>query len=148
MYRHIDGAATVVLNLDHLLIARPLWHAHQSAKLAYAVVDVHHVVANLELLYLLQRQRHLAATCLVRTQVVFVETVKHLVVGEDAEVLVVVDKTCVEGSFDRLEASTQYLIQTGELLGTVSQDEEAIAVGQALRQRLLQKVKVLVELGL
>ena len=152
MYRHIDGAATVVLNLDHLLIARPLWHAHQSAKLAYAVVDVHHVVANLELLYFLQRQRHLAATGFVGAQVVLMEAVENLVVGEDTQLQVVIHETGMEGTFNRIERHGTLLgkdvAQAFQLLGAVCQDAEAIAASQALLQRLLQQVEILVELGL
>ena len=95
MYRHVDGASAVVLDFYHLLETRFSGfsgkcgilngHPHQSAELTDAMIDVHHVVAHLKLLNLLQRQRHLAAAGLVALQVVFVETVENLVVCEEAE---------------------------------------------------------------
>ena len=72
------------------------WHAYQSAELADAVVDMHDIVANLELLNLLQRQCYLAATGLVGAQVILMEAVEDLMVGEDAEVLVVVNEACMK----------------------------------------------------
>ena len=152
MYRHIDGAATVVLNLDHLLIARTLRHTHQSAKLTYAVVDVYHVVANLELLYLLQRQCHLAATSLVGAQIVLMEPVEDLVVSEDTQLQVMIYETCMKGTFDSIERHRTLfgkdVTQAFQLLGAVCQDAESIAVSQTLLQRLLQQIEILVELRL
>ena len=81
---HIHRVFMQVCNLDHLLHHIALWHSHQSSEPSHAVVYMHHIIANLKLLYLLQRQCHLASMCLVALQVVFVEAVKDLVVGEEA----------------------------------------------------------------
>ena len=65
MYRNVDGSPTFVHNLNHFLIAVTLGHTHQTAKLTYAVIDMHHVIAHLKLLNLFQRQGHLTTACLV-----------------------------------------------------------------------------------
>ena len=86
MYGYIDGVAALVDDLDSFLKAAVgQRHSDQSAKLSHAVVDVHHVVAHLKLLYLFQRQGHLAAACLVALQVVLVEAVENLVVGKQTQ---------------------------------------------------------------
>ena len=42
-------------------------HSYQSAELTDTMIDVHHVVAHLKLLNLLQRQGHLTTSRLIRT---------------------------------------------------------------------------------
>ena len=48
------------------------------------MINMHYEVTNLKLLYFLQRQRYLTTAGLVRTQIIFVEAVKYLMVSEDA----------------------------------------------------------------
>ena len=80
MYGDVYRVAVLVHDLYHLLVAVALRHFHQSAKLPYSMIDMHHVVTHLKLLYLLQCQCHLSAPSLVRPQVILVETVEHLMV--------------------------------------------------------------------
>ena len=97
--RDINATATIVENLDHLLVAIPLGHAHQAAELADTMIDMHHEIANLKLLDFLQREGHLATSGFVTLEVVFMETVENLVVGKDADAEVVVGKAFVKGLF-------------------------------------------------
>ena len=60
------------------------------------MVYMNHIVANLKLLYLLERQSHFSTTGLIALQVVLMETVEYLVVGKEAHSQVVVDKTFVQ----------------------------------------------------
>ena len=53
MYRHVYGISALIGNLYHFLITITLRHAHQTAKLAYAVVDMHYIVAYFKLANLL-----------------------------------------------------------------------------------------------
>ena len=152
MYRDIDGTATVVLYLNHLLVATTLRHPDQSAKTPYAVVDMDHVVANLKLLYLLQRQRHLAAARLVGAKVVFMETVEYLMVRKDTYASVVVGKTGMEGLFDGIKKHGAFLgkdvAQAVELLATVGQDAQPVALCKIVFQGLLQQFEILMKLRL
>ena len=111
---------------------------------------MHHVVANLELLNLFQRQGYLAAAGLVALQVVLVETVEYLVVGEQAEAQVVVYEALVQRLVDGGEADVlvffgEDVAQTLVLLLTVGQHVELVAFQSVVLQRLLQQVEVLVE---
>ena len=107
---HVDAVAVLVDNLDHLLIPPTTSivrvrgrcrHSYQTAELTHTVIDMHDIVAYLKLLYLLQSQRHLAATGFVALQVVLVESVEYLVIGKDTDTQIVVSKALMQGLFDR-----------------------------------------------
>ena len=78
--------------------------------------------------------------------------VEYLVVSKDAEFLVVVSKSFVQGLFYRLEKHTTFfsenVAKTVQLLGTVCKNTEPIAISQILLKRLLQQVEILMELRL
>ena len=99
----VDGSSTLVLYLDHLLIAVTLRHTHKTCKTADTVVDMHHVIARFKLLDFLQRQGHLTRAGLVGAEVVLMEAVENLMVGKDAYHQVIVDKSLVERLFHRRE---------------------------------------------
>ena len=100
----VDGdehhVVVLIDQLHHLLRGVAVGDAHQSGKAPHAVVGVHHVVAGGELVQLLQGKGHLAAACLVALEVILMEAVEQLVVGEDAEVQGVVGKAFVQGLVD------------------------------------------------
>ena len=50
MDRDVDGASAFIHDFNHLLIGVALGHAYQSAKLAYAMIYMHHIVTHLKLL--------------------------------------------------------------------------------------------------
>ena len=130
--RDVDSIATLVDDLNHLLIllavgcwllAVSYWHTHQTAELADAVIHMHYIVAYLELLDFLQRQRHLATTRLVALEVVLMETVKDLMVGQEAGTGVSINKALVQRMVDghkRQPLLIQDILQTFLLLLTVS----------------------------
>ena len=135
--RHIHGVLVAVDNLNHLLHHVALGNAHQSSETSHTVVDVHHVVANLKLLYLFQRQRHFASVGLVALKAVLVEAVKYLVVCEEAYLQCVVDKAFVNGSVDRREVNSvrfrlchllKDVLQSGYLLLAVGKDTYLVAL--------------------
>ena len=138
----IDGVATLVDDLDHLLETTVLqWHPDQSAKLADTVVHMHHIVAHLELLNLLQCQGHLATAGLVALEVVLVESVEDLMVCKQAEACIHIDKTFVEGlvNRDKLDALLHLgkdVLQSLLLLGAVCQDIEFETLQQIVFQCL------------
>ena len=138
---HVDGAPTLIDDLNHLLIGVTLWHTHQSTKLTDTMIDMHDIVAYLKLLYLLQRQGYLATTGLIRAQIILVETIEYLMVGKDAKLQVFVGKAFMERTFYAIEQDVTLLCkditQTIQLLGTVSQDTQSIAISQITLQRLL-----------
>ena len=136
----VDGVATLVDDFDHLLVlsflplaprSRPFLngHTYQSAKLTDAVIHVHHVVAHLELLYLLEREGYLTAAGLVALEIVLMEAVENLVVGKQTETGVDIDEALVEGlvygdEIDALLHLGEDVLQAFLLLGAVGEDIE------------------------
>ena len=77
------------------------------------------------------------------------ETVKYLVVGEDTHLEVVIDKALVQRAQHGLKADVVAAVlkdvaQALDLLGAVAQDEQAVAAGDEVAERLPDEVKVLV----
>ena len=71
-------------DLDHLLVTIALGHPHKSTELADTVIHMYHIVTNLKLLDLLQRECHLTTACLVALEIILMETVENLMIGENA----------------------------------------------------------------
>ena len=67
------------------------------------MIDMHHIVANLELLNLLQREGHLTTPGLVALQVVLMEAVEDLMISKDANAEVFVSKTLMKGAVNAHE---------------------------------------------
>ena len=110
---------------------------------------MHHEVANLKLLDLLQCQSHLATAGLVALEIVFMETVEDLVVGKHADTQVVVGKTLVEsllnGSEGYFRLFDKNIFQTLILLLTVCTDIYLVALQQIVLKGLYEQVEVLME---
>ena len=79
--------------------------AHQAAKLSYSMIDVDDVIANGELIQLLERQGDFSATCLIAPEIVLVETIKELMVREETNFQGVVGESFVNGLVDRCEGN-------------------------------------------
>ena len=62
-----------------------------------------YVVIDLDLVQFLEREGEFAGTRLVGTETVFVETVEDLMIGEEADMRLVVDKPLVESGVDGSE---------------------------------------------
>ena len=58
-------------------------HPYKSSKLSYNMIKMYDIITNLKLLNLLEGQRSLTTTYLVRAQTILMETVEDLMVGED-----------------------------------------------------------------
>ena len=112
--QRVDGdehhIIVLIDDFDDLLHGVPVGNAHQAAELAHAVIHVHHIVADIELLKLFQRQGDLSAACLVAPQVILVETVENLVVGEKACLQVVVGKTGMQSLVHGRELDARSLL--------------------------------------
>ena len=87
----------------HLLIRVANRHTHQSGKFSYAEIYVHYIVARLHFLQFFHGQCHLSAACGIRSEAVLMESVKNLMVCEDAYLHVVIGKASVERLVNRLK---------------------------------------------
>ena len=152
---YVDEENVVVLidEFDDLLHGAVELGTEQPAELAHAVVDVHDVVAYLELAQLFERQRQFARAGLFAAQPVFVESVEELVVGKEAEVQFVVDESLVQGFVDGGEGDVFAFVleNVGDALRlflAVAQDIERVALVQQRRERFAHEVEILVVDGL
>ena len=156
VYGHVDHVAPLVDDAYHLLVAVARGHAHQSEELAHTEVDVHHEVAGFHLLQFLHGERHLSHAGGIRLEVVLMETVEYLVVGEETSLQVVVDEPLVECAVDRLERQggrcedivggrVEDILQPLYLFLAVGQDIESIPLGKMVLQRLREQRQVLME---
>ena len=111
---------------------------------------MHYIVARLKLTELLERDSHLTTARLVATQVILVETVEDLMVGEACHAHRRVGKSPVNGLVYRHEGYvTSTLLEDGlqalRLLGAVGEDIELVATSDEVGERLLHQLKVLME---
>ena len=113
------------------------------------MIHMHHKVANLKLLDLLQREGHLTTTGLIALEVVLMETVEDLVVGKDADTQIVVCKALVEGILDWSEGYFclfgKNILQALILFLTVRTDIDLIALQQIVLEGLREQLEVLME---
>ena len=135
--------------MNHLLHLAIDSRAQQSAKLAHAMVLMDDVVAHLNLVQLLERERQLARPRTVTLEVVLVESVKYLVVGEYAQSQVVVNKALVQRAqagfkLDVIVSVVEDGTQSRNLLFVVAEDEDAIATRKKILERVTNEVEVLV----
>ena len=98
-------------NLDDFLHGVAIGNAHQTAKLSDPVVYVDHVIADVELLKLFQRKSHFAAPRLVAAEVILMETVENLMVGEKACLEVVVGKPGMQSTVHGNKTDTRSLFR-------------------------------------
>ena len=137
---------------DFLHLAARAGNAHQSYEPPDAVVNVHDEVARLELHEFFERQGHLGVAGVVGAEVVFMETVEDLVVGEEGEAQGLVDKSLVQGFLHGLERIGidffKDAFQAVGLLLAVGKNKDAAAREAQVAERFGQQFKVFVEEGL
>ncbi len=147
--RYEDDVVVLIHELDHLLGTAGHVGAQQPGKLADAVVHMHHIVAHLELVELLERQGHLARARTVAAQSVLVEAVKYLVVGKHACLGRRVGEALVQRVPDGCEgnlvaAVLEYHAQALELARVVAQDTYAVALAEQTGEILGYEIEILV----
>ena len=150
MDRYVDAVAMLIGDLDHLLVTVALGHPNQATELADTMIHMHHIVAYLELLDLLQRECHLTTAGLVALEVVFMETVEDLMIGEETDAEIIVSKSFVKSLIDRrkdniLSHFGKDILQTLVLFLAVGEDIDLIALQQIILKGLGEQVEILME---
>ena len=123
--------------------------AEQAAKFADAVILVHDVVTHFDLVQFLERKRQLATARPVTLEVVLVESVKNLMVGKHAHLQVIVHKALMQRAQHGLKADVVATVfkndlESLNLLGTVAQDVDGVAMRKKVAERPADEVKILV----
>ena len=146
---HENDVAIQVDEFDHLLHGAVDTGAQQAAEFAYAVIFVHNVVTHFNLAQFLERKGQFSATRTVALEVVLVETVENLVVGEHAQMQIFIDKSLVHSAQHRLELDIVFAVveddtQTLNLFFAVAQNEDSVAFFQKTLKRVADEVEILV----
>ena len=144
-----DDVVAGVYELYHLLRTSGHVRAHQAAEAAHAVVYMHYVVAHLYLPQLLEGEGEFSAARPLGAQVVFVETVENLMVGEEAGAGQAVGESLVEGAQHGSEgyvvpALGEYGAQAVALCRGVGEDEYAVSLGHEAGEGVGYEVEILV----
>ena len=166
MNRHIEFVVVLENHSDDFLIMFGVgcWvlgvdgNADEPSELPDAVIDVDEVVTDFHFLQFLHRQRHFSRPRLLAFEVVLVESVENLVVGEETRLQIVVDETIVQRFIDGNERTVLVprfsflglhdLLQPLMLLLTVRQNIEPIALLLIVSDGLAKQVDILVKKGL
>ena len=149
MDAHEHNVVVLEKELYHLLRVAVDISLHQTSEFGYAVVDMHDIVAGLDLLELLEAEGEFAATRPVALEVVFMETVEDLMVGEKADALPVVDESLMDGVVDRRETDTvaavfEYGFQTVGLERGIAEYQQPVVVCKEFCKRIGNQVEIFV----
>ena len=117
------------------------------------MIDMHHIIANLELLDFLQREGDLTTTCLVALQTVLMITVEQLMIGKVALLAFMVREALVNRYRNRIEhhkgapltVCIENLLQTTYLLVIIGKDIEGVTIAQQLLESVRHQFEILVE---
>ena len=151
----VKRVAMVVSNAQHLLFLAVQLDGHQSLETPDAVVDMGDIVSRLEVVEVLQGYGLLGAK--VVAQVVAVVTLKDLVVGVAAHLVVMVDEARMDGNELSLEVAVQLIVMldvvqdgldTVQLLGTLRIKDDLVALRLVIVEILNEEVEVFIEDGL
>ena len=150
---HEHHIVVLIDELDDLLHLVAVGDAYQSAKASNAMINVNNIVAQLKLLYFLQRERHTSAVGFLALEVVLVEAVKYLMVGEETGLQVIVHITGMKSALHGGESDSCLLVlenltQAFGLLLAVGKNVEVITICFQLSECGAQEVEILVEQGL
>ena len=153
MNRHIDDIVILVDNLDHLLHLPIRRHTHQTTELTHTMIDMYHIVANLELLYLLQRQSHLSPTGLVALKAILMIAVKQLMIREVALLHCVIYEALMDGCRNRRERNQRIslavciedILQSPDLFIVICKNMNGIAFADESFELTRHQFEVLME---
>ena len=160
MDRHINRAATLINDLDHLLVVLSFGrrlltaryrHAHKTTEFTNTMVHMHHIVAYLKLLYLFQCQGSLSTARLIRAKTILMETIENLVVSKHTHPLVMVNISSMNGFLYvayrhlLLRLRLQDILKSLQLFGTVCKHINAVALILIVKERFLQQIKILMK---
>ena len=147
MNRHKHDVVALESEFNHLLHSSVDIGAHQAAETPHTMVDVHDIVAHLDLVQFLERQREFATASAVAFEAVFVETVENLVVGEDTQTAFVIHKALVESLFhcgkgDVVAAIAENLAQAFNLLLALGKDENFVTLLEEIAEGFANQVEI------
>ena len=150
MYGNEHHVIVLVYEFDDLLCGIAAGYPDQSGKFTYAVIGVHHIVAGMKHVEVFQCQSHFSGSGLVAFQIVFVEAVEYLMVGEAAYLRIVVDEAFMQGLVDGREGYVfvsvfKYRLDSFYLFVAVATDVYVISFFRVCRDGCRCQVEVLMK---
>ena len=153
MDRDENSVVVGVGELYHLLNAPRDIRPQQTGEPADTVIDMDYVVARFNRAEFLERESELARASAVALEVILVETVENLMVGEQTGLGYMVNEAFVER---RVGRSERYVIttvgengaQTFDLLLAVGKDVDPVAVSEKTFERIGDEIEILMIEGL
>ena len=139
VYRHKHHVAALEIEFNHFLRTSVGVGLDQTTEFGDAMVDMHYVIADFDLVQLLERHGHASAAGLVAVQGVVVEAVEYLMVGEIARLPVIVDEAFMDGRFDGSEcdlvaAVFEDVLQSLGLTRRIAEHEQAVSLVDEARE--------------
>ena len=140
----------LIHQFDDLLRSISVRNTHQACKAPDTVVDMYHIIARFKHVQFLERQCHFSTTCLVTAKVVFMESVKNLMVRKHTNPQRMVHKPFMQRTVYRFKGNViasflKYIFQTFRLLHAVRADIQTIFPLQVIGERTCNQIKILVE---
>ena len=114
------------------------------------MVYMNDIVSRFKLIKFLKRKCNFTATCLVAAEIVFMETVEYLMVGEYTHTECMVHKTFVQSAVHRFEfylvsPLLEYILQSVSLFGAVGTYIYLISTLDKIIQRRRHHIEILME---
>ena len=114
------------------------------------MINMNNIVSRFKLIKFLQRKRHLSATCLVAAEIVFMETVEYLMVGEYTQTHCMIYETFMKSAIYRfkyyiISPLLEYILQSVCLFGAVGTYIYLIPSLDEIIQRRRNHIKILME---
>ena len=140
----------LIHQLDDLLRSVSVRNTHQACKAPDTVVDMYHIIARFKHIQFLERQCHFSTTRLVTAKVVFMESVKNLMVRKHTNPQRMVHKPFMQRTVYRFKGNViasflKNIFQTFRLLHAVRADIQTIFPLQEIGERTCNQIKILVE---
>ena len=114
------------------------------------MVNMYHIVSRFKLIQLLKRKCNFSAACLVASEIVFMETVEYLMVGEYTQTHCMIYETFMKSAIYRfkyyiISPLLEYILQSVSLFGAVGTYIYLIPSLDEIIQRRRNHIKILME---
>ena len=98
MNRNKYHIIVLINQLNNFLRCIPVRDTHKSGKLSDSMINMHHIITRFEHVKLFQRKCNLTTSCLITAQIIFMKTVKYLMIGKNTAMQRMIDKSFMQST--------------------------------------------------
>ena len=147
---HKHDIIILINQFDNLLCGIAIGQTYQSGKLPDAMVDVHHIVTRFELAEFFQRKGHLTASRPLTPKIIFMESVKYLMISEETSFQSMVSESLVQSLVhiskgDIVSTFLENVLQTLGLLLAIGTDIESISFRHEFTETTAHQLEILMK---